>query len=106
MSTLGPTKDPMLKVSTPNVRQLFDKIGPQLTGVPADIVADIGCNLLINALRQTKKTRAEAERAYDEVVARAKGVLMNHYDGFGRKKGIFPYDQVIEVPLINLRGKR
>jgi hypothetical protein len=52
-------------------------------------------NLVINALRQTCTTRQQAEQRYDELIARCKGILVDHYDMSGRKRGIFPYDQVI-----------
>jgi hypothetical protein len=38
---------------------------------------------------------AQAEMTFDEVYGRSKQLLKNHYDAEGRKKGIFPYDQVI-----------
>lgn len=62
-------------------------------------------NLLVNAIRQAYPTREKAAAAYDELVSKVKGQLIDqHYDATGRKKGLFPYNQVIEVPHFDFRG--
>jgi hypothetical protein len=84
---------------------LFEKLGQLAHGFGFEAVVNAGFNLNVNAFRQFYPTRAQAERAWDEVVAKAKGNLMDCYDSTGRKKGIYPYHQIIRVPLIDLREK-
>jgi hypothetical protein len=67
-------------------------------GFPADAVINAGANLVINALRQGHAKRETAEKAFDEIFGRLKQTLLDQYDMLGRKRGIFPFDQVIQIP--------
>lgn len=99
------TKDPLLLASPDAQRELFKRMSREANGFGAEHVVGAALNMLVNAIRQSHPKREDAARRYDELVARMKGVLMDHYDAGGRKKGIFPYNQVIEMPLIDLRVK-
>jgi predicted outer membrane lipoprotein len=57
-------------------------------------------NIIINAMRQEHPTRAAAERAFDDLFGRMKALLLDHYDASGRKKGVFPYTQVVQPLLL------
>ena len=98
MSQQHNPKDPLLAVGSLQQRALFDRFSREADGFSAEDAIGAALNVLINALRQAHARREAAGRSYDEHVARAKGMLMDHYDSTGRKKGIFPYPQRIEVP--------
>jgi len=98
-------QDPLLKTGPDPQRELFRRFGRAADGFPREIVVGAAANLVVNALRQAHPTREAASRAYDEHAARVKAVLMEHYDGAGRKRGIFPYDQVIVMPPVDLRRR-
>lgn len=99
------TKDPMQLVTPPNGRELFKRFSEQSDGFPTEYVITASINMLLNAIRQTYPTRGAAEIAFDELFGKSKATLMSHYDSFGRKKGIFPYDQVINAERIDFRTK-
>jgi len=99
------TKDPMLAATTDNGRELFTRMSAVATGFPREHVVAAATNLLINAIRQDKATRQEAEIAFNELFGRSKQVLLDHYDIGGRKKGIFPYDQVIRPDFFQSKNK-
>ena len=99
-------KDPLHKAGPEAGKELFRQFSKAADGFPPDAAVDAAMNLLINALRQQHRTRARAEKAFDEVSARTKGVLLDrHYDGLGHRRNVFPFTQVIEMPLIDLRQK-
>lgn len=89
-----------------SARQLFDNLSKVASGFGADDVMLAAANLLINAIRQHKATRDGAVVAFDEIAARSKHVLLEqHYDQMGRRRNVFPFHQVIEVPLIKSTSK-
>jgi hypothetical protein len=87
--------DPLLKLPE---RELFEALSRLCAGRSAAEVANAAANLIVNCIRQTQPTRGHAEMAFDSVFGRTKAVLMEHYDSRGRKKGIFPFDQVVVMP--------
>jgi hypothetical protein len=95
-------KDPLLNVSSEAQKILFDKFKEQARGFPIDVVLGAAINVVVNALRQTYSTRDAAGKRLDEIASNTKGILYSHYDSFGRKKGIFPFNQNIVMPLIDL----
>ena len=102
MSTDDPLrnpKDPIHK-SGPNAGlELFRRMSKAATDFPHDAVIDAACNLLINAIRQGNPDWRRAEAAFNEMFGRSKQLLKDHYDAAGRKKGVFPFDQVIMPSL-------
>lgn len=107
MNTTDPLrnpKDPLHHATQPAARELFKQIGALCNGFSNDQVLDAALNLAINALRQTHGTWPKSEAAFNEFFGRAKQNLREQYDSVtGRKKGIYPYDQSIEVPLVKFR---
>lgn len=91
------TKDPMLLATPDNQRELFRRMSRAADGFSTEDVIGAAVNVLLNAIRQSQPTRTKAERRFDELFGRSKAVLLDHYDTLGRKRGIFPYDQVIEA---------
>jgi hypothetical protein len=84
---------------------LFKKLVEQARGHSAEQVAGAAANLIVNALRQTYPTRDAAEVAFNELFGKTKQILMDHYDSTGRKKGIFPYNQVIHAALVTEKDR-
>lgn len=84
--------------------ELFKQFGKLASGFSHDDAINAAANIVINALRQQHHTRSYAEAAWDEVMARAKGQLMECYDSTGRKKGVFPYPQTIVMSPIKLKS--
>jgi hypothetical protein len=98
--------DPLRKANNAAGVALFRKLSAACDGFSADAVIIGAINLLIDAIRAAHGSRALAERAFDEYAAKAKAVLLDqHYDQLGRRRNVFPYDQVIDVPHIRLNGK-
>lgn len=86
----------------PAAVDLLRIVGREMNGVPADIVEDVAVNLLVNAIRQTYPIRHLAEARYDELVGKAKQVLLDHYDGAtGKRRAIFPHTQHIIARLLS-----
>lgn len=96
-------KDPLIQATPDAPRELFARFSVAANGFPTDAAIGAAANMIINAIRQQCATRQDAERAMDELFGRTKSVLVDHYDMLGRKRGIFPYDQVISVPHFNFR---
>lgn len=92
-------RDPLHKSASLVGLDLFREMGRIASGKPADEVISAACNLLINALRQAHPDWMRAEKSFDEAFGRTKQLLKDHYDNNGRKKGIFPFDQVVSAPL-------
>jgi hypothetical protein len=88
------SSDPLLKLPE---KELFEALSRLCHGHSAGEVACAALNLVVNSIRQAQPTLKHASVALDEVVARTRGVLASHYDANGRKKGIFPYDQVLSA---------
>lgn len=94
------SKDP-LQHNGPNAsRELFNRLSIEANGFPSDAVVLASANMLMNALRQAHATRAAADAAFDELFGQMKQTLLDHYDGTGARKNIFPCNQRIEVPFI------
>lgn len=91
------TKDPIALSSSDSERELFTRFSREANGFSKDAVIGAAVNMLLNAMRQSCQTRNKAEIAFDDLFGRAKSILVDHYDSLGRKRGIFPYDQIINV---------
>jgi hypothetical protein len=96
--------DPLRKASSASEQELFREIGRTLNAAPAEMVSGIAVNLLVNVLRQQHASKAAAERAFDEVVAKAKSLLLDqHYDLTGRRRNVFPFHQVVQMSPFDAR---
>ena len=100
------SKDPLHIIGPDAQRELFNRFTHAANGFATDAVLGAAVNVMVNALRQAYSTRAAAEIAFDELFGRSKSILVEHYDSLGRKRGIFPFDQNIVVPLFDARPKQ
>jgi hypothetical protein len=91
-------KDPLQQIDG---QALFAEIGKLISGAPLNVTRDIAVSILINSIRQGVALRKDAEACFDEIMRRAKGILLDgHYDSVtGKRRGVFPYTQVIAPPL-------
>lgn len=92
--------DPLHGTAPDPTLDLFRALARVAAGRPYDAVINAACNLLINAVRQSSPDWRRAEAAFDEAFGRSKQLLKEHYDAGGRKKGIFPFDQVVVAPHV------
>ncbi len=98
--------DPFQKISEQQ-QLLFKRFTGVAHGFANAEVAGAALNILVNSIRQNAHSRVKAQQAMDQYVEQARNMLAEHYNGHGRKKGIFPYHQVIAVPHwidFSLRG--
>lgn len=94
-------KDPFHKAGPEADKELFRMFSRAATGFPTEPVINAACNVLINAIRQGTPDWKAAEKTFDEFFGKSKQLLKNHYDANGRKRGVFPYNQVILPPFHN-----
>ena len=101
------SKDPMNKLGPEAEKALFDAITKLASGHEYSFVVGATVNVLVNAIRQNCSTRPEAERMFDELMGRAKNLLLTqHYDPVtNRRRNIFPYTQVVHAQLVNWNEK-
>lgn len=91
-----------IKQSGPNKQaELFQKVTDVCNGFPIEDVLVIAANLLINGVRQSAATWQQAEQQIDERFGRAKNVLHECYDGVGKRRHVFPFNQIIEMPFVD-----
>lgn len=107
MDPLRNPNDPLHKSGPEAEKTLFRDMVSAANGYPLDIVAGATINILVNAVRQMNSTQKEAHVSFDELVSKAKSLLLDqHYDNMGNRKNIFPFHQNIEVPLLDLRTEK
>lgn len=92
-------QDPLNDTET-RARDMMRAFGKIANQAPVDVVVAASINLLINAIRGAHGSRDAALRRYDQLTSEMRGVLASHYDGVGRRRNVFPFDQHIQVPLI------
>lgn len=99
-------KDPLLHSGPFSQRELLERFAFVADGFPTDIVISAAANILINGIRQAHPTRQGAESYFDSLFGQLKQLLVDHYDSLGRKRGIFPYDQILEAHHFNARVRK
>ena len=87
-------------------REAFTRMSAAANGFTAEDVAGAAANMLVNAIRQAHPLRREAIAALDEISARTKELLAQHYDVTGKRRNVFPFHQVVEMPYLDARPKR
>lgn len=98
-------KDP-LGQRPPAAKELFQRFSREANGFPVDAALEAAMNVLLNAIRQQHPTRKGAEAAFDEMTAKFKSLLLDqHYDLMGKRRNIFPFPQVIEMPHMKLKKR-
>lgn len=95
MDPLRNPKDPLHKASPEAGRELFKRMGQLVDEFPFDAILDAAFNLILNSIRQQNASWPSAEAAYDEKIGRVKTVLRDHYDANGKRRNVFPFDQVV-----------
>ena len=99
-------KDPFHKSGPEAERELFVALSKASAGYPMELVIGATMNMLVNAIRQSQPTRQGAADSLDKVMARVKMLLLDqHYDATGKRRNVFPFHQMIEVPHFDLRNK-
>lgn len=93
-------KDPLLGTGPDQQRSLFDAFSHAAGQHPVEDVIGASVNMLVNAIRQTYPQRNMAEARWLDLAGRIRELMLSHYDSVtGRRKSIFPFDQIISVPL-------
>lgn len=103
-------KDPILQAPDTQ-RELFNRFSRAADGFMTEDAITAAVNVLINALRQAHHTRAAADARFNELMSKTRSLLMDHYDGSGKRKaGLFPFNQTIHAELFNdrdtIQGKK
>lgn len=98
-------KDPLHKLSPTAGRELFRALGKACNGFDRNSVLDAAYNLLLSTIRQNNATWHSAEGQYDEMMGRVKTMLRDHYDANGRRRNVFPFDQVVLMDHFDARDK-
>ena len=100
-----PLRNPSLAPDA--ARELFQRLSQVANGFGREDVTAAAANLLVNAVRQSCASRRQAEVVFDDLFGRAKALLLDqHYDGAGKRRSVFPFDQAIHVPLMRFRNKQ
>ena len=97
------TLDP-LNSAPAGARELFGNLSKVCHGFNNDDIIIAALNLVINAVRQNRARRDDAAELYDGAVTRGRHILLEeHYDAAGRRRGVYPFHQVITPePVKNL----
>lgn len=99
-------QDPLLQTGAEAGRVLFDAMSRTCTGFSRDDVVNAAINILVNAIRQECPSRQQSEARYDELSAKTKGLLMNHYDSVsGKRRSVFPFTQTVHAQLVHFDDK-
>ena len=87
-------------------QELFTRFSRECSkGFSHDDCIGAAANLIMNAIRQGHPKYKDADEALTGLLERCRGVLAQHYNVNGVRRSIFPFDQVIEVPLIKFPKK-
>ena len=91
-------QDPLLTIGSEAQRALFARLVKECRNEQIEAVVGAAMNLIVNALRQTYRSRADAETYYDACYGRNKQLLLDHYDATtGRLRTNIPFPQVIHA---------
>lgn len=98
--------DPLRKSGPDQALELFRAFSQVANGFSTEDAVAASVNMLINAVRQAHANRGEAEARFNELFGRSKDVLLGHYDSVtGKRRNIFPFNQVIHMAHFNDRDK-
>ena len=102
----GSAADPLKQRRSDHGPEVFAEVVKIIEGCTYQTVVDVAAALILNALRQAYPTRREAEASLDAIVAKAKGLLDEHYDrASGKRKSIFAHTQILQAPCLDARAK-
>lgn len=89
--------DPLTKVADTE-HELFKRFSDVARGFPLEAVLGAALNMILNALRQSYKTRKSADDALVELHQKSRSMLSDHFDHRGERRSVFPFHQIIELP--------
>jgi hypothetical protein len=101
---LNNPKDPLHSQSDAE-KTLFEALAKVCNGFTQEQVAGAALNLIVNAIRQGYATDKGALDAADAAHAAMRKILVAHYDNAGRRRNIFPFHQIVEMPFVDLKKK-
>lgn len=81
-------------------RELFNRFCREANGFSSEDVIGAAINILVNGIRQAHSSSILAQASLDEKLATARALLVQHYDGNGKRVGITPFTQMLQVPHI------
>jgi hypothetical protein len=95
--------DPINKASLETEADLFRQICQLCSQLPSETVLNMSRNLAVNVIRQTRSNWTEAEATMNMLFQGNLELLSRHYNTTsGRKNGLFPFNQIIEMPLVKI----
>lgn len=105
--SLDPLRNPLdpLNEQPDADKKLFRLLARNCHDVPAPVVASASANLIVNAIRQQCASRKNALDAFDAVATKARAILADHYDGAGKRRNVFPFSQVVDIPFVPTENK-
>jgi hypothetical protein len=101
---LNNPKDPLHQQADAE-NALFSALAKVANGFTSEQVVGAALNLVVNAIRQANASDKGALDAADAAHAAMRKILVAHYDNAGKRRNIFPFHQVIEMPFLDLRKK-
>jgi hypothetical protein len=104
LKALRNAKDP-LHNNYEGPKELFERFAKAANGFPSELVVDAASNVLVNAIRQAQPMQRGALNVFDELVAKARAVLAEHYQGTGERRNIFPFHQVVAPEHFDARPR-
>jgi hypothetical protein len=88
-----------------DARELFKRFAQVANGFSHAAAIDAALNLVINAVRQSSATRANAESLFGEQTARARAILSDCYGADGKRRGVFAFDQHVAMDHFDARDR-
>jgi len=98
-------QDPMRKSGPDRQLELFRQFAKLATGFSNEEVLGALQNMQVNAYRQGYAQLRHAMNALEERQVKTKEMLATHYDQMGKRRNVFSFHQVVEMPLLDARNK-
>jgi hypothetical protein len=96
--------DPLTK-GPAAAQELFKRYSKASSEFAHDAVIGAAANIILNAVRQSHPKRQDADAAVVSLLETMRSTLGEHYDGLGQRRSVFPFHQVVEMPLIKFKNK-
>jgi hypothetical protein len=87
-------------------QELFKRYSKVSNDFDRDAVIGAAANIVLNAVRQSLSKRQDADAAIIRLLETLRSTLNEHYDGLGQRRSVFPFHQVVEMPLIKFPKNR
>lgn len=89
-----------------SAQELFKRYSRETNGFPHDAAIGAAANIILNSVRQSYKNRKDADDAIRHLLEKMRSTLGDHYTSLGERRSIFPFHQVIEMPIIRFDKKK